>query len=92
MQRHWSLYLKVQNYLILCVFVLKDMFLCDLLQAVHSGLLELHQTFTCTGVLHLNLALTLLCRRKNIYNILYLYIHCVNFSYLEGADIAHKMR
>lgn len=66
MQRHWSLYLKVQNYLILCVFVLKDMFLCDLLQSVHSGLLELHQTFTCTGVLHLNLALTLLCRRKNI--------------------------
>lgn len=39
----------------------KDMFLCELLQAAHGGLLELHQTLTGTGILHLNLPLTLLC-------------------------------
>ena len=40
----------------------KDMFLCDLFQAVYGGLLELHQVLTGTWILHLNLPLTLRCR------------------------------
>lgn len=31
------------------------MFLCELLQAAHGGLLELHQTLAGAGVLHLDL-------------------------------------
>lgn len=42
------------------------MFLCELLQAVHGGLLELHQALTSTGVLHLNLPLTFLYRDTEI--------------------------
>ncbi|KAJ0023454.1 hypothetical protein NQD34_003353 [Periophthalmus magnuspinnatus] len=37
------------------------MFLSELLQAAHGSLLELHQTLTGTGVLHLNLPLALRC-------------------------------
>lgn len=54
-----------KEYLIfwsLVCFLLKDMFLCELLQAAHGGLLELHQTLAGAGILHLDLPLTLLCR------------------------------
>lgn len=43
------------------MLALKDMLLCELRQAAHGGLLELHQTVTGTRVLHLDLPLTLLC-------------------------------
>lgn len=62
---------------------IKDMFQCELLQAVHGGLLELHQTLAGTWVLHLDLPLTLLCKRtqreENISKqtpSLYLFILC----------------
>lgn len=53
---------------------LKDMFLCELLQAAHCGLLELHQTLTGTWVLHFDLPLALLCSHRQHKHVS-VYIH-----------------
>lgn len=42
------------------------MFLCELIQTVHGGLLELHQVLTGTWIFYFNLPKTLRCRQKKV--------------------------
>lgn len=71
--------------------VLKDMFLCELLQAAHGGLLELHQTLAGTRILHLDLPLTLLCRdtghrQETSADKLLHYFHLMQVSITPGGN------
>lgn len=68
------------------------MFLCELLQAAHGGLLELHQTLTGTRILHLDLPLTLLCKEitsqtnsftSSLCDTSYFHLNTLVFCYLQ---------